>query len=304
MKPLTLQRLQVFCAVYERQSITAAARQMNLSQPTVSRHLRDLEAAIGLTLFVLDKGRVIPTVEADAIYNESRFLYDGISRLERRIDSLRKGVGTRLLVMSVGLFAPYFVPTALRRVLDAMPGLRVAVDVGTAQQQVQAIRAGMVDVGLVIGRFQADDILAEPLGRGRLVVLSPKDGPLTRLDRVRLEDLSSVPMLGLTPRGPIGRVLNEALLERGLPFDNTVTGNTLVSVPHLVLAMQRSAVVDEFTAAVHGLDGLVTLPLEPDLPLDIQSISMGATASKVASQLFLKEMRGMLADWRAGKMRF
>lgn len=300
MKPLTLQRLQVFCTVYERHSITAAARIMKLSQPTVSRHLRDFEAALGLTLFVLDKGRVLPTAEADAIYNDSRFLDDGISRLERRIESLRKGTGTRLPVMSVGLFGPHFVPTALKRTMDVLPGLRVSVDIGTAEQQMTYMRAGMVEVGLVVGKFSEADIVSEPIGRGRLVVLSPQDGPLTRLDRIRLEDIVSVPMLGLTPRGPLGRVLNEALVERGLPYDDKVTGNSLVSVPHLVKAMERAAVVDEFTAAFHGVSGLVTLPLEVDLPIQIHAITMGADAQKTAIQIFVREMKALLADWAAG----
>lgn len=300
MKPLTLQRLQVFCTVYERQSITAAARLMKLSQPTVSRHLRDFEAALGLTLFVLDKGRVLPTAEADAIYNDSRFLDDGISRLERRIESLRKGTGTRLPVMSVGLFGPHFVPTALKRTMDALPGLRITVDIGTAEQQMTYMRAGMVEVGLIVGKFAEADIVSEPIGKGRLVVLSPEGGPLTRLDRIHLEDLVSVPMLGLTARGPLGRVLNESLVERGLSYDDTVTGNSLVSVPHLAKGLNRSAVVDEFTAAFHGVQGLVTLPLETDIPIEIHAITMGADAQKTAIQIFVREMRALLDEWADG----
>ena len=297
MKPLTLQRLQVFRVVYERTSITAAAKALKISQPTASRHLRDFETALGLKLFALVKGRVLPTPEADAIYNESRFLDDGIARLERRVDSLRKGVGMRLPVMTVGLLSPHFVPNALRRTMLKLPALRVTVDVGTWEQQEAAIRAGTVEVGLVVGKFQAEDLLSVRIGRGRLVVLSPMDGPLAQSKHVTLEDLVSVPMLGLTARGPLGRILNEALVERGLLYDDTVTGNSLVSVPHLVKAMKRSAVVDEFTAAFHGVDGLVTIPLEPNLPLDVYAIVRGADASNAAIEIFIKEMTLLLNEW-------
>lgn len=51
--------------------------------------VRDFEAALGLKLFALVKGRVLPPPEADAIYIESRFLDDEIARLERRVVSLR-----------------------------------------------------------------------------------------------------------------------------------------------------------------------------------------------------------------------
>jgi DNA-binding transcriptional LysR family regulator len=297
MKPITLQRLQVFRTVYERASITAAARALKISQPTASRHLRDFELALGLKLFLIDKGRVLPTPEADSIYNESRFLDDGITRLERRIDSLRKGVGMRLPVMTVGLLSPHFVPNALRRTMHSLPGLRVSVDVGTSEQQIVAIRAGMVEVGVVVGRFQSEDVVSEVIGRGRLVVLSPADGPLAATTSVSLEDLVATQMLGLTARGPLGRILNEELIKRGLPYDDTVTGNTLVSVPHLVKAMQRSAVVDEFTAAFHGVDGLKTLDLVPALPFEVHAITRSGSASKATIQLFIKEMRSLLDEW-------
>ena len=101
MRQITLQRLQAFVAVYEHRSISAAARALGVSQPTASRHLRDLEAAIELSLFVLDRGRVVSTAEADALYADSRFLKDGITRLEGRIDALRRGAGSRFTVITV-----------------------------------------------------------------------------------------------------------------------------------------------------------------------------------------------------------
>ena len=68
MRPLTLQRLEVFRAIHELGSITSAARELKLTQPTVSRHLRDLEAAIGLTLFEVDRGRLRPTADGDELF--------------------------------------------------------------------------------------------------------------------------------------------------------------------------------------------------------------------------------------------
>lgn len=130
----------------------------------------------------------------------------------------------RLPVMTVGLLNPHFVPNALRRTIHKLPALRVTVDVGAWEQEEAAIRAGTVEVGLVVGEFQAEDLLSVRIGRGRLVVLSPMDRPLAQSKHVTLEDLVSVPMLGLTARGPLGRILNEALVERGLIYDDTVTG--------------------------------------------------------------------------------
>lgn len=61
--------------------------------------------------------------------------------------------------------------------------------------------------------------------------------------------------------------------------------------------MKRSAVADEFTAAFHGVDGLVTIPLEPNLSLDVYAIVRGADASNAAIELFNKEMTLLLNEW-------
>ena len=201
MHRVTLQRLQVFVAIYERRSISAAARALAIAQPTASRHLRDLESAIGLSLFVLDRGRVAPTTEADALYADSRFLGEGVARLEGRIEALRRGSGSRLAVISVGLLMHDHVPEALAAVVRALPNIRLTVDVGTAEQQLRMIAAGQVDLGIAVGRIPAAEVRLETIGTGRLVALVPEGHDLAG-SPVELGALADAGLIGLTSRGP------------------------------------------------------------------------------------------------------
>jgi len=301
MRPLTLQRLQVFCAVYEHESISAAARNMKLSQPTVSRHLRDFEAALGLTLFVLDRGRVIPTAEADSIYNESRFLYEGLSRLDNRIEAVRKGIGTRLSVMTVGLLAEHFVSGAISQVKRDMPNLQISVDVGTLGQQLQAMKSGQAEIGIVAGRIHAEDVQLSHLGRGRLVALIPEEMEITRQDKVSLDDLRGVPTLATTTRGPIGRVLSDEMVERGMTIDPSIAVNSLILIPLLARQMRTAAIVDEFTAYFSTPRGFVVRPLAPKVSFDIFAITAGPVGNKLAAKCFVEYMRKALADWAKGE---
>ncbi|MBW6417420.1 LysR family transcriptional regulator [Celeribacter sp. PS-C1] len=300
MRPLTLQRLQVFCAVYEHESITTAARSMKLSQPTVSRHLRDFEAALGLTLFVLDRGRVIPTAEADSIYNESRFLYDGLNRLENRIEAVRKGTGTRLSVMTVGLLAQHFVTGAISRIKSDMPNLHISVDVGTLGQQLQAMKNGQAEIGIVAGRIHAEDVQLSHLGRGRLVVLVPEEMEIAAKDQLSLDDLRNVPLLATTTRGPIGRVLSDEMVERGMTVDPSIAVNSLILIPLLASQTRMAAIVDEFTAYFSTPPGFVVKPLAPKVSFDIYAITSGPVGNKLAAQNFVAYMRKYLADWARG----
>lgn len=294
MRGITLQRLQVFCAVYERSSISAAARALGLSQPTVSRHLRDFEAASNLTLFVLDKGRVWPTAEADALYSESRFLQDGIGRLETRIESLRQGTGSKLAIMSIGMLMPRIVPRAIAGLMEQMPGLRLSLDVVTASRQLEAMRSGLVDVGIMAGHVATDAEIVTPLGHGRLVALVPETrAPAAGV--ISIEDVARLPTVDTTARGPIGRILDEAMRARGASFEGAVMCNSLVAVPSLAQALQRAAVLDEFTAEATPLPGMAICALEPEIRFPILAASLSPSGSRLAIDSFVELVRAALA---------
>ena len=301
MKGVTLQRLQVFSAVYETSSISAAARRMMLSQPTVSRHLMDFEAALKLALFLRDKGRLIPTEAADAIYDSSRFLDEGLTRLDSRLASIRQGSGMRLAIMSVTLMAPWFIPQAITRLLQVMPALEVSVNIGTFSQQLLMLRSGQADIGVVAGRVSADDLQVERLGQGRLVALIPDHWPLADRPVIELADLRDLPTIRLTARGPIGRVLSDALAERGLSFDRQILGHSLFPAPYLGAALDRAVIIDEFTAHNHPVPGLRQLPLNPELPFDVSAIFHAETGRSVAADGLVDHLRALLEGWADGE---
>lgn len=293
MRGVTLQRLQVFCAVYERSSISAAARSLGLSQPTVSRHLRDFEGVSNLTLFVLDRGRVTPTAEADALYSETRFLQDGIGRLETRIDSLRRGTGSRLSIMSVGMLLPHVVSGVIADLMEGMPGLRVSLDVTTASRQLEALRAGLVDIGVMAGRVSMLDETKIPLGEGRLVALVPED-KAGDAQTVTLERLAQLPSVDSTARGPVGRILDDEMRARGLSFEGAVLCNSLIAVPPLAHALNRAAVLDEFTAHANPQAGMTVLPIEPAIRFPIIAATLNPGGSRVAIDLVVEGIRARL----------
>lgn len=288
-------------AVYETNSISAAARRMLLSQPTVSRHLLDFEAALGLSLYVRDKGRLVPTEAADAIYDSSRFLDEGMSRLENRLVSIRQGAGMRLAIMCVTLMAPHFVPQSISRLLDVMPALEVSVNVGTFSQQLALLRNGQADIGVVAGRVASEGLHIEKLGQGRLVALIPKHWPLAEKSTIGLADLSDKPTIRLTPRGPIGRVLSDALAEQGLAFDRQILGHSLFPAPYLGAAMDRAVIIDEFTAHNHKVPELRQMTLKTELRFDISAISLRETGRSVAADHFVEQLRGMLKQWEGSE---
>ncbi|KZY45986.1 hypothetical protein A3731_32640, partial [Roseovarius sp. HI0049] len=194
----------------EQGSISAAARELNLTQPTVSKHLRDFEAAIGLTLFGLDKGRLHPTVDGDALFVECRHIKDSLLRLEGRIASLRDGSLRTLQVQVIAPLMHDLLPAALRIARDEVPRLKVAIDVANGEEQFRAMRAGRTDLGLLAGPLPPLDFHVERLGTGQLLLLMPKDHALAQNDVVTREEArEACNSIRLNTAGTIGGLVME-----------------------------------------------------------------------------------------------
>lgn len=273
-RAITLQRLQAFCAAYERGSFSAAARMLAISQPTVSKHLRDLETALRMSLFVLEGGRVAPTADADWLYSECKFLSEGVRAIAVRIHEHRTGVGQRLSVACVGLLMHRYLPEALARLLADMPGLEVNTSIRTSLEQLSALRAGQSDVGFCVGRVNATDLYQHVIGRGHLVLLLPLGHPradCTRIDPAELRGIDE--LIGMPLDRPIGQLLQPYLNDGPSGMSCQVTCYSLEAMAPLSRQLRRAAVVDCFTASAIRDEDIRKVPFDPAITFDIHAIA-------------------------------
>ena len=97
---MNLRHVEVFHAVYQTGSVSAAARALHVSQPSVSKVLRHAETQIGFALFKVVKGRLVPTEEAHLLFPEARDLYARAESLQETSKNLRRGgEGSRRLAV-------------------------------------------------------------------------------------------------------------------------------------------------------------------------------------------------------------
>ena len=81
---MRLRHIEVFHAVYTCGSITAAAKMLNVSQPSVSKVLAHAEQQLGFALFDRLKGKIIPTQEAERLITHVTDAYENINELRKR----------------------------------------------------------------------------------------------------------------------------------------------------------------------------------------------------------------------------
>ncbi len=199
---IELRLLQYVVTVADELSFTQAAKKLYVSQPVLSRKIRELETALGVELFERSTRRVTLTKAGQVFVEEARA---ALSHSERAQD-LAKALSQRETAPLLVGFSPHAnfdLLTAIKRRATACFGNDgVAFVSSFTPEQVQNVLDGKLDVGLGIGFPQDPALETHLLINERVGVILAKDHPLCKRSNstVRLEELKNIPVISLPGR--------------------------------------------------------------------------------------------------------
>ncbi|MFO1091624.1 MAG: LysR family transcriptional regulator [Hyphomicrobiales bacterium] len=197
----TLRHLKLVRALANHRHFGKAAESLGVSQPALTRSLRNLEESLGVRLFDRD-GQVEPTVYGRIILERSGAIVTGFADLRRELDLVRNlDVGT--LTIGAGPYpAEISVHRAMGRLSQRYPHLHLTAAVKDWLDVVQDVRAGRTDVGIgdISGVTDDPDLDIEPVRQSPLRFFGRKGHPLTERKPLTLSDLCEYPWAG--PRLP------------------------------------------------------------------------------------------------------
>lgn len=295
MKTITLQRLEVFQAVYQANSISAAARQLQLSQPTVSRHLKNFEYALKFVLFENRKGRVFPTREAHLLMQECYGAFDRIRQIDGAIERIRQGSGERFRVMvAPSLVNGPFIASALDKVRQKQPEIDILLDVGGSRAQYQALRDGRIDIGVAGGIRGESEFRLETIAKSRLLGVARKGFQLPQSGRVPLRVLSDIPCILPSADAPIGGMFHERLGSLGITPLSVATSVSPSVVPDLANALNCFGITDSLTVSYWPMDMMQVVDFREDLSFDVQLIINPSHPDRQAASVFGSSLKKQL----------
>jgi DNA-binding transcriptional LysR family regulator len=189
---MELRHLRYFVTVAEESSFSRAAQRLRVSQPPLSRQIRDLEAEMGVKLFVRDK-RGVRLTDAGALFlRESRQILEASRRAVHLAQAAHRGEIARLKVAySAALFVPELA-RGMRAFQRQYPLVELEVSEMTSQQQIQELLEKRLDAGYSSARFPAfeKELVFECVRRETPCVALPPGHPLTRQRQVEMRDLA------------------------------------------------------------------------------------------------------------------
>ena len=193
-------RLRYFCSIVEQKQISRAARVLHISQPPLSRYLKDLEESLGVTLIMRENNQWELTAAGALLYSRAKRVLDELESLEREVkDSANAVQGEIILGVST---------TQEAAILEKLPGLhttwpniRLRLLVMDSSLVEKGLCDGSVDVGVVLLPVDITILDTYPLPEERYLVVAPK-GYLAQTPQknglgpaLTLDDVAALPLL-------------------------------------------------------------------------------------------------------------
>lgn len=246
--------LNYFVTIAQEKNISRAADRLMITQPTLSRQIKDLEDELGVSLFRRSSRELQLTEDGQYLYNRAQEILNLVNKTEENLT--RKGdIGGDLFIGAAESASMELIAKSCQSMLDLYPQVRLNFRSGNADQVFEDLDKGILDFGLIFGNSVPQKYQALEIPRkDRWSVILPKGHDLAQKDRVNLKEVTQYPLIVSAQSD-----LNRTVFSDQGEYRVAATYNLLYNAGLLVKAG---------VGIVLGLDGilhdpdLVTIPFE------------------------------------------
>ena len=228
-------------------TVTGASRALNISQPAVSRLIRDLEKDVEIRLFERKKGRVVPTLEANAFYREVELSFVGLRNIEALAREIRQSGLEKLAVGAMPALCLDLVPDVIRSYLSTRPSVKIALQARSSEWIIEWTAGRRFELGLVDSPFERDSIKLLFDVSAPCLALLPHDHRLAEKQTIDASDLDGEPFVALSLPLSTRQTLDRVFEDAGVHPDIRIETPLSYVVANMVKHGLGVSVIDPFT---------------------------------------------------------
>ncbi len=293
---MRLRQIEVFQAVYANGSISAAARSLHVSQPSVSKVLRHTEIQLGMRLFEIVKGRLVPTHEAHQLFKEVDEVYQKLNSLKQTAKNIKNAGAGRLnigVVPSIGL---EILPKAIASFRKKNKGVTFDIRSSHTNQILRGLVEREFDIAICYDPPFNPRVTSRKVASTELKIMAPKGIFPASNKALTLNDLKDHDYVSVTNSGPIGEVLSNAMKQENIELQEIVTVETYYIAAGLVQVGCGITIVDEYTIASMKNTSTAEFSLNPPLRLGVYVTWLEDVPLSVLTSKFIKTLEATFAS--------
>lgn len=186
---MIVETLRVFVIVTEQSNFSRAAEMLNLSQPGVSLHIRNLENEFGTKLMHRSPKLVKLTEAGEILYKRAKEILMLYEAAKQDIFRLHDMVTGSLQVGASFTIGEYILPRLLAEFAEQYPQVEMGLTIGNTEEIIQAIQGNKLDLGLVEGNVTTTDLNVTSYMKDEMILVAASDHPLSSLRNIETDFL-------------------------------------------------------------------------------------------------------------------
>ncbi len=243
-----LGHLRVFCAVIERGGFTRAAKALHVSQPAISKTVRELEAFVGLPLLERGARGVKPTEAGHALHEHARAIFE-LERAAGEEMQAQKGLerGTLRLGASTTI-ATYWLPPLVAAFAREHPGMTIRLTSANTREITRLLLDHVLDVALVEGPTEHPKLQSRVWHDDELVLVAAPSHPLANGRILSKSDVGKLDLVVREVGSGTREVIEEALRAKKVKWSRALEIGSTEAIKQIVAAGFGAAFVSRVAA--------------------------------------------------------
>lgn len=291
---MELRVLQYFLAVTREQSISGAAQSLHLSQPTLSRQLKDMEDELGKQLIIRGNRKITLTEEGMILRKRAEEILELVQKAEQEITVSDEIITGDVYIGAGETDAVRLLAKAGRQVQLDYPGIHYHISSGDSTDVLESLDRGLIDFGLLFDMVDTSkyEYIEFPV-KDVYGILLPKNSPLASKDAICPKDLHDKPLI-FNRNTQDGGVLTTWLGKSISELNIAATYNLLFNASLMVEEGLGYAFALDKIINTTGNTNLCFLPCEPPLCVGMNLIWKKYQILPKAARKFLETLEQLI----------
>lgn len=265
---MNLWHLAIFNAVAESGSISAGAKRLHLSQPAVTRQLRQLESLLGSTFFDRLPRGVRLTESGELLRDYAQRIFTLEREAETAIREMRQLGTGELVIGASSTIGNYLLPPMLAEFRRRYPAVEITVEIANAHTIEADLLSRRLALGLTEGRLKSADLHAHVFMHDEIIPIAAATHPLAHLQRVGTQVICRETLLQREAGSGTREFVEEALKQARLQFSHSVCLGSTEAIKKMAAAGGGVALLSRLAVKTELQAGMLKTLAIPELHLN------------------------------------